>query len=144
MPRVVTLEQTVEIARPAADVFAFLTDVERLPEWQSTVSEVSVEGPLAEGTRIHDVREFMGRRAASTLEVSQLENPHAFALRVVEGPVRYEIDHELEEHEGRTRVTVRARAEVPGLLGLAARPLLKGAERQLRADLERLRSVLER
>lgn len=140
----VTVEERVEIARPAGEVFAVLTDVQRFPEWQSTVSEIRADGPVVEGARIHDVREFMGRRAASTLEVVRLDPPRLFALRTVEGPLRYEIDHALREVDGGTSVTVAARAHVPGLLGLAARPMVKAAERQLRADLERLRELLER
>jgi uncharacterized membrane protein len=144
MPRVVNVEQSIEIGRPAGDVFAFLTEVERFPEWQSSVSEIRVDGPIAEGARIHDVREFMGRRAASTLEVARLDAPRLFTLRVVEGPLRYEIDHSLRELDGRTTLTVSARAKVPGLFGFAARPLVKAAERELRADLERLRDLIER
>ena len=143
MRRVVTVERSVEIARPAPDVFAYLSDLERLPEWQSTVSEVRVEGPVAEGARMHDVREFMGRRAATTLEVSRHDPPRRLSLRVVDGPVKYEIDHVLTESGGRTRVEVAARANVPGMFGFAARPMLKAAERQLAADLERLKQVLE-
>lgn len=140
----VTVEQSVEIARPIVEVFAYVTDVERLPEWQSTVSEVRAEGAIAPGTRVHDVREFLGRRAATTLEVTRVEPPHRFSLHVVEGPVRYELDHELSESGGGTRVRVSARASVPGVLGIAARPMIKAAERQLRTDLEHLKGVLER
>lgn len=144
MRRVVRVEGNVEIARAREDVFAFLTDVERFPEWQATVSEIGADGPVVEGARIHDVREFMGRRAASTLEVVRLDAPRLFALRVVDGPLRYEIDHSLGERDGaRTSLTVSARADVPGLFGFAARPMVKAAERQLRSDLERLRDLLE-
>jgi uncharacterized protein YndB with AHSA1/START domain len=108
---VITVEHTVEIDRPIAEVFAFLTDVERLPEWQASVSEVDVDVPVGPGARFRDVREFMGRRAASTLEVTTYEPPRRFSLRVAEGPIAYEIDHKLEEVGDGTSVTFSGRGE---------------------------------
>ena len=139
----VTLEHAVLVDRPIDDVFAYLTDLEKLPEWQSSVSEVDVDGQVEEGARFVEVREFMGRRARSTLEVDVCEPSRRFSVRVVEGPITYEVDHRLEERNGRTHLAVSARAKVPGLFGFAARPLVKRAERELRADLERLKGRLE-
>ena len=139
----ITLEHSVEIDRPAAEVFDYLADVERLPEWHSSVREVQADGPVAVGSRFRDVRELMGRRAASTLEVTALDRPERFSLRAVEGPIKYEIDHVLTETDGRTSVRVVGRANVPGLFGFAARPMVKAAERELKGDLARLKQVLE-
>jgi uncharacterized membrane protein len=141
---VVTLEHTVAVERSIDEVFAYLIDLARVPEWQSSVSEVHVDGRVEEGTRFVETREFMGRRARSTLEVAAFEPPRRFTLRTVEGPITFEVDHRLEERSGQTHLAVSARAKVPGLLGFAARPFVKGAERELRADLERLKERLER
>jgi uncharacterized membrane protein len=140
---VVTLEHAVLVDRPTEDVFAFLTDLEKLPEWQSSVSEVQVDGRVEQGSRFVETREFMGRRARSILEVDVYEPSRRFSVSVVEGPIKYEVDHRLEERDGRTSLAVSARAKVPGLFGFAARPLVKGAGRELRADLERLKTRLE-
>ena len=67
----IEVEHTLEIARPVEEVFAYLTDVARLPEWQSSAESAELEGELREGARIKEVRAFMGRRATSTLEVSE-------------------------------------------------------------------------
>jgi len=141
----VKVEDAVEIARPPADVFEFVTDPARFREWQATVVEVEpADGDRGVGARLRDVREFMGRRASSILEVTQFEPPTAYTLRVLEGAVRYEIQHRLEPVGDGTRLTICARGKPPGLLGFAARPLVRAAKRQLRADLQALKSVLER
>jgi uncharacterized membrane protein len=140
---VVTLERAVVVECPIDDVFAYLTDLARLPEWQSSISEVHVDGRVEEGTRFVETREFMGRRVRSTLEVAAFEPSRRFMLRTVEGPLRFEVDHRLEDRNGQTYVAISARAKLPGLFGFAARPLMKGAERELRGDLERLKRRLE-
>jgi uncharacterized protein YndB with AHSA1/START domain len=140
---VITVEHTVEIDRPIEEVFAYLTDVERLPEWQASVSEVHADGPVGAGSRFRDVREFMGRRAASTLEVSTYEPPRRFSLRVVEGPIQYEIDHTLEEVGDRTSVRFSGRGETTRVPRLLRGVVERAVERQLVQDADALKRVLE-
>ena len=140
----ITVEHTVEIDRPIDEVFAYLTDLERLPEWQASVSEVQVDGPVEPGSRFRDVREFMGRRAASTLEVTELEPPRRFSLRVAEGPIRYEIDHRLEERGQRTSVTFSGRGDTARVPRLMRGMVERAVRRQLASDAESLKQALER
>src|SRR5438128_214796 len=58
-----------EIARPPEDVFAYLTDVSKLPEWQSSAISAESDGPVREGTRIREQRKFVGRDLRTELEV---------------------------------------------------------------------------
>ena len=140
----ITVEHTVEIDRSIDEVFAYLTDVARLPEWQASVSEVHVDGPIEQGTRFRDVREFMGRRAASTLEVTAYKPPSRFALRVAEGPIAYEIDHVLEATGRGTRVTFSGRGETTRVPRLMRGMVERAVERQLAKDAEALKQALER
>lgn len=53
------------------EVFAFMADLERVPEWVAGVREaraLSVD-PQAVGGRVVQVNEFMGRRFESTFEI---------------------------------------------------------------------------
>jgi uncharacterized protein YndB with AHSA1/START domain len=140
---VIEVEHTLEIGRPVEDVFAYLTDVARLPEWQSSAESAELEGELREGARIKEVRSFMGRRAASTLEVTEYDPPRRFSLHVVEGPIEYAVEHALEAVDGRTRITFVGRGEtrrVPRLMQGAVR---RAVERQFVKDLETLKLALE-
>ena len=136
-------EHTVLIDRPPADVFAYLTDVSKLPEWQSSASEASVEGEMRLGAHIHEVRSLLGRRGESTLEVTEYEPPRKFSLRVVSGPLPYEVQHTLTDENGRTRLDWVAEADTSKFPRIAVRMVAGAVEAQFKADLERLKSVLE-
>ena len=51
-------ENTIRIDRPAAEVFAFLSDFENIPRWNYFVLEVTKlsDGPIQVGTTYHQVR----------------------------------------------------------------------------------------
>ncbi len=133
----------MEIRRPPADVFAFLSDVSNLPRWQPSVKEVRVDDDLAVGARFDETREFMGKRVRSTLEVTALEPGRELSLRVVEGPVRLTVRHLLEQAGGGTRLTLEVDGDPGGRFRLAARVAARAAARQARHDLDRLRRLLE-
>ena len=139
----IEVEHTVEIGRPVEEVFAYLTDVSRLPEWQASAASAELEGELRDGALVREVRTFMGRRAASTLEVTEYEPPRRFSLRVVEGPIRYSVEHGLEALDGRTRVTFVGRGETHGIPRLMQGTVRRAVERQFVKDLEEFKRILE-
>ncbi len=139
----IEVEHTLEIGRPLDEVFEYLTDVSRLPEWQSSAESAELEGELRKGARIKEVRTFMGRRATSTLEVTEYDPPRRFSLQVVEGPIEYAVEHALDAVDGRTRVRFVGRGEtkrVPRLMHGAVR---RAVERQFVKDLELFKQNLE-
>jgi carbon monoxide dehydrogenase subunit G len=141
----VRFELTVEIARPVHEVWQYLTDPERVPEWQSSaVSSHQVSpGPMGVGTKLADERRFLGRRGRSTVEVSEYEPERLFTLHGLSGPVRCTVRHRLTESDAGTRLEVEAEAE-PGGLSRFVRPMIeRAAEHELRGDFERLRRSLE-
>src|SRR3954453_15413172 len=95
------LEVTIE--RPVSEVFAYVTDVRNVPEWQE--SAMSAEGGGG-GRRFRERRQFMGRTAELELEVTALERDRRFDVRTLKAPVEFEIDHAFEAVEGGTRVAV--------------------------------------
>jgi uncharacterized protein YndB with AHSA1/START domain len=140
---VIEVEHTVEIDRPAEEVFEYLTDVSRLPEWQSSAESAELEGELGNGALVREVRTFMGRRAASTLEVTEYEPPRRFSLRVVDGPIRYSVEHDLQALDGRTRVRFVGRGETRGIPRLMQGTVRRAVERQFVKDLEAFKRTLE-
>ncbi|HET7353440.1 MAG TPA: SRPBCC family protein [Gaiellaceae bacterium] len=128
-------ELTIEIARTPEDVFAYLTDVSNLPAWQA-----GVKSATERDGRIEESRSLLGREFDTTLEILERNEPRVFALRALDGPVPFTVQHELEPADGGTRLTVTAEGDVPGF---AAGLLARGAERQFRKDFERLKQILE-
>jgi carbon monoxide dehydrogenase subunit G len=140
VPRFAT---TVEIARPPQDVFAFLTDLSKLPQWQSSLAGAHAEEPMRVGTRIRERRKFMGRELNTQVEVTTYDPPRRFDLESRGGPLSFEIRHRLQPAGDGTRLDVEVEFKLGAMAGIAARPLLKPAEREFRSDFERLKRVLE-
>jgi uncharacterized protein YndB with AHSA1/START domain len=131
------------IERPVEEVFDYLTDVARLPEWQESAESAEPDGELRVGARFREVRSFMGRRANSTLEVTEHDRPSRFSLHVVEGPIRYAVEHALEDLDGRTRITFVGRGETKRVPRLMRGTVRRMVERQFVRDLQTLKAVLE-
>ena len=131
----------VTIGRPVDAVFAYVSDVRNLPEWQE--SAVSAEW-IEEGSRFRERRSFLGRTAELELEVTAFEQNRRFDVKAVTGPVRFEIHHRFEAEGDATVVRLTADAAIAGALRFAARMAQGQAERQFRSDLERLKEILER
>jgi carbon monoxide dehydrogenase subunit G len=132
----VRAELTIEIARTPEDVFAYLTDVSNLPDWQEGVKRAT----LRDG-RIEETRTLLGRQLDTTLEIVEEETPRLFLLRALDGPARVTIRHELEPTDGGTQLSVTAEGDIPG--GFAAGLVARRVEKQFRKDFERLKRILE-
>jgi hypothetical protein len=89
------------------------------------------------------VRSFIGKRIESTLDVTAAEPGREFSLRSRSGPVRFSLQHLLEESDDGTLVRLEGEADPGKLFGLAGPLLRKAAERRTRSDLGRLKRVLE-
>ena len=144
-PVVIRSEFSLEIARPPADVFAYLAEPERMPEWQSSAvaARCASDGPLGVGSRIEETRSFLGRRVETTLEVTEYEPDRVLSLRTVRGPVRVEVRHMLEPSNGGTRLTFVGTGDPKGFGGFAQSLLVKTAEREFKRDFKRLKEILE-
>ena len=141
----VRFELSVDIDRPLHEVWEYLTDPERVPEWQSSAqsSHQVSDGPMRVGTRLRDERRFMGRRATSDVEVSEYEPERLFTLHGLSGPVRFTVRHRLSENGSGTRLDVEAEAD-PGGIGRFMRPVIeRAAGHELRGDFNRLKEKLE-
>jgi uncharacterized protein YndB with AHSA1/START domain len=135
------IEHEIQIARPPAAVFAYLTDTEKLASWQPTTVAVerAADGPLAVGERFDEVHRALGRDLRSTVEVVAYDPPHVFALHVVSGALPLDGRWELEAVDGGTRLRFLGHGDVRGPLRLA-RPMLA---RQFRGYHARLKELLE-
>jgi uncharacterized protein YndB with AHSA1/START domain len=133
----------VDIDRPPEDVFALLTDIDRLPEWQDSAASASADSPVGTGTRIRETRRFMGREFHVVHEVTAHDPPHRFDVESVEGPMPLTIRHILEPSGGGTHLEVVVDAQPKGMLRFAAGGIAKTGESELRRDFERLKDLLE-
>jgi uncharacterized protein YndB with AHSA1/START domain len=84
------IEACTEIHRTPQEVFDFLSDPARLPEWQPTVDDAAFEtnGPPTVGARGHEVRRVSGGRRTISWEVTECEPGSRWSVRGIDGPVR--------------------------------------------------------
>ena len=107
----VRIDFTLAIARPSADVFARLIDLDRLPEWQESSMVSSADGPLELGSVVKERRRIMGREFETELEVTSCDAPRQLTLKALGGPVPFTVDHQLVEDDGATLLHVVAEAK---------------------------------
>jgi carbon monoxide dehydrogenase subunit G len=76
------VERTARIGAAPADVFAFLADLDRLPEWQSGIvsAEITSPGQVGVGSTARVVRELMGQRIEAPLTITAYEPPRRLAI----------------------------------------------------------------
>lgn len=142
----ITIELPVDVARPVQEVFAYVTDLERLGEWQPNVVSVTkeTEEPMAQGTRLREVRRGpFGRKVEAIVEVAAYEPNRRFDLRIVSGPLPIDGSHEFHEADGGTRIDFVAQGQPGGALRLAEPLLARVLKRQFGGYYERLKDVLE-
>ena len=142
----IRIELPVDVARPVHDVFAYVTDVERLAEWQPNVVSVTkeTEGPMGRGTRLREVRRGpFGRNVEAIVEVAAYEPDRRFDLRIVSGPLPIDGSHEFHRTDGGTRIDFVAEGRPGGVLRIAEPLLARVLRRQFSGYYERLKNVLD-
>ena len=139
-------EHSVVINRPVEEVFAFVTDPNNDPLWQSTSLETEQisEGPVDVGATFRNISKFLGRRIESTYEVTENEPPHRQCVRITSGPIPGSGCYLFESADGgSTRFTQTFEAEVGGFFKLAEPLVGRAIRRQMEADMATLKDLLE-
>ena len=84
------LTHSIEIDRSPEEVFAYVTDPDRFPEWQAAVVSARRldDGPMRAGSRLSLTRRIGKREQTMTSELTEYSPPQSYAFRVTDGPVR--------------------------------------------------------
>jgi uncharacterized membrane protein len=140
----ITVEKSVQINKPVADVFAYVTDYVNTTKWQGGVESVEVEGDAnAVGGKYTEVRKFLGREMKTTLEITVFEPNAKWAAKALSGPVPYEATTTFEASNGGTKVTTHVDGEPSGFFKMAQGAVQKQLDKSLEEDMQRLKEMLE-
>ena len=142
-----TREASIVIDRPIGQVFAALADTKNQPRWDTGLLEARLvpEGPVSVGTRITEVRKFMGRTSENTGEVIEFE-PNARITRKssVDSPMKLVGTLTFAPTPKGTKVGWRWDLQFSGFFALVgpliAAAMIKGADKSLRGLKDRLES----
>ena len=139
MPVDVVCEILVPRSRPV--VAAFACDPDNVPAWYANIRTVEWQTPrpVALGTRLAFVAQFLGRRLAYVYEVVDLVPGERLVMRTADGPFPMETTYTFTDVDGGTLVRLRNRGEPAGFARVAA-PVMAGAVR--RANVEDLRRLV--
>lgn len=143
-----TVDVQVEttIARTPSDVAGYAGDPGNALDWYVNIKSVEWQTPppLAVGSRMAFVAQFLGRRIAYTYEVVVLVPNKQLVMRTADGPFPMETTYTWESVKGGTRMTLRNRGNPRGFAHLTAPLMERAMRRATTKDLARLKSLLER
>jgi uncharacterized protein YndB with AHSA1/START domain len=147
LPDVARITTSIEIDRPAEDVFSYATDPTRFSEWQKGVVDGSMEtsGDPQVGDRCRTTRRIGLAKRPVTSQVSHVDPPSTWSVRGVYGPIRAAVDVEVDAlTTSRARLTISIEFEGHGI-GRVLVPLIveREARKEMPENLATLKKRLE-
>jgi uncharacterized protein YndB with AHSA1/START domain len=83
------ITSSTEVARPAEEVFPYVTDPSTMPEWQQGVVRGHLDGPTTRvGSKCTTIRRIGGRQREVITEITEYDPPRRWADRGISGPIR--------------------------------------------------------
>jgi len=138
---------TVEITRSPHEVFEYITDPTRIPEWQPDVRTARFDNAAAVGvgTRGREVRHVMGSDRSIRWEVTEYRPDQRYGVRGLGGPVRAHVTMDVSPNSSGagTQLSYGIAFEGHGVGRLIAPLARKSARNNLPATLEGLKRQLE-
>jgi Polyketide cyclase / dehydrase and lipid transport len=136
----------IVIDRPQAVVAAFAGDPTNAPKWYENIKSIEwkTQPPVAVGSRVAFVAQFLGRRLAYTYEIVELTPSEKLVMRTAEGPFPMETTYTWETSpDGGTWMTLRNRGTPTGFSKWLAPFMARAVRRANRKDLAALKQRLE-
>jgi uncharacterized membrane protein len=140
------IKHSIEINRPVEEVFAYLDELGRHSEWQSSLvsAKVETEGPTRVGTRVVERRKVAGGARDIPYEITEHEPPRKASFRGTAGPVRPIGTITVEPvGESSSRMTLELDLEGRGIGKLFAILGRRQASQQIPEDHKKFKELLE-
>jgi hypothetical protein len=134
------------IDRPVGEVFAFLTDLDKAPQWAPQMGKlVERSGPVAEGMSFGEERRFAGRPSLARWTITRLVPLRVFGLAMRWGPLTGSFAYHFESvGESSTRITQDIDFHLGGPLAPLSGMVTSEATKEEARELVRLKELLER
>ncbi len=139
-------ESTVTIARSPEDVFPWLVDDDKVPQWMSGLEQYEpVEPrPLHVGSRIRQRLSVSGQNLGFELEVAELAPPRGAVLRFEGSGFRAANEYTVTESAGGAHVVWVVSGDTTSFKAKLVAPMVQAKLQEKHdGDLARLRALLE-
>ena len=140
------ISTSIDIERPAGDVFAFVADVRNNPAWQRGQRSCTwtSEPPVGVGSSYDQHARFLGKDVVTSFEVVEHDPPHRIAWRSTAGSFPLRITRTVDPRGAvRSRFTEHVDGDPQGFFRVAEPVLRPLARRAIRRDFRRLKAALE-
>ena len=139
---------SIEVDRPAPEVFAYVTDPNHFSEWQNGVVDGHRhgDGPASVGDKCANTRQIGFAKRSVTSEITGIDPPHTWSVRGIDGPVRAAVDVNVDPLEDGKRSKVTITIDFTGHgIGKIIVPLLirPQAAKEMTTNMQRLKHRLE-
>lgn len=136
---------SVDIKAPVEKVFAFTTDFRNNGKWQDGVEESTQtpDGPTALGTKFKTVRTFLGQHMEANGEVNEFVPNKKFAFKASSGPAHFSLAQTYDSTPEGTRISLHVDLEAAGVFKLAEGALAGNLKKELEAQSQKLKALLE-
>jgi uncharacterized membrane protein len=137
---------TTTIEAPRDEVASYVVDNRNDPAWIGGISESELLGdpPIGVGSRVRRVASFMRKRIEYVNEVTRLDPGSVLEMRSVKSPFPMQITYAFEDAAGGTQTSVRVQGGASTFYRLAGPLLSRQVKKNVQADLERLKDILEK
>jgi hypothetical protein len=139
------LSATIDVDRPATDVFAYVMNVSHDAQWRTGVVEAGFTstGALGVGTTGYDKVDANGREAVATWTVYDYEADSHARWTLDAGPIRGTGGYICDPIGAGTRFTLEAHVKPTGWYRILGPLFGMIGRRQNRADVRKLKGILE-
>ena len=137
-----SFSHSIDVSKPPSEVFPWLLEQDKVPQWTSDLERYDVEGPLGVGTKVTQKLSVAGGIALA-MEITEFDPPGGAATFFETNGVKVSSGYVLEPSGAGTRLTQTLDAKAGGLTARMLIPVVQGRlEGKLKTDLDRLRDLL--
>ena len=134
---------TVTVPRAPDEVFPWLFEEDKVPQWTGSLDGYAVIGALGEGGRIRQTLEVSGHKVDVEMEITRYDPPHAAESRFAMSGLDVVTTYALSANGGGTELTQTLDGNASGFKARMLVPVIQPRlEAKLTEDLERLRELL--
>jgi uncharacterized protein YndB with AHSA1/START domain len=140
---VASFHHTVTVPRTPDEVFPWLFEEDKVPQWTGSLDGYAVIGPLGEGGRVRQTLEVSGHKVDVEMEITRYDPPHGAESRFAMSGLDVVTTYALSANGGGTELTQTLDGNASGFKARMLVPVVQPRlEAKLTEDLERLRALL--